>query len=250
MPYARKVIDEPLEGPASDRRPQSGAHRILVIDDDRDLCELLVLALTGDGYSVDCGINCGEALSRLQEQRYGLVISDYELPDGTAATWMGRATRAGLLEGTPVLIATGHPDPHGVGRSVILRKPFDLQQLLPQVRRMAEGGGAARKKGRRDHASDAGRPVELVLYVTTGTVASEKALEHLGQLTDRFRAGTYSVVVRDVAAHAKEAEEDQVVFTPTLVKRHPMPPTWVVGDLTRQEHLAGLLEFWGGSAHD
>ena len=76
------------------------SRRILVIDDDRDLCaSSSVLALTGDGYSVDCGLSCGEALSRLQEQRYGLVISDYELPDGTAATWMGRATRAGLLEG-------------------------------------------------------------------------------------------------------------------------------------------------------
>jgi CheY-like chemotaxis protein len=225
------------------------AGRILVIDDDRDVCELLAVALTGDGYTVDCGLSCEEALSHLRRERYGLVITDYELPDGTAPTWMRTATRAGLLEGTPVLMATGHPDPRGVGRSEILRKPFDLEQLQRQVRRMVDGGVAAQEGAHPGLGPATGPVVELVLYVTPGTAASEKAQQHLTELTDGLPRGTCSVAVRDVAAHAEEAEKDHVIFTPTLVKRHPLPPTWVVGDLSHREHLAGLLKFWGGSIH-
>ena len=234
--------------PGSRRPAQAGARRVLVIDGDRDMCELLVLALTKDGYSVDCGLSCQEALGRLKERRYGLVISDYELPDGTAATWIAQATRAGWLKSAPVLIATAHPDPPEVGHLEILRKPFDLEQLLHQVRRITELGRAARRAKRDRPFSE--RTVELVLYVTAGTIASERAQHHIGVLTRGCAAGTCSFVVREVTVHSGEAEADHIVFTPTLVKRHPGPPTWVIGDQALQAQLAALLEVWGVTGHE
>jgi DNA-binding response OmpR family regulator len=242
--------DESLQGPigpGAGRRAQGGARRILVVDDDRDMCELLVLALTRDGYRVDCGLTCEEALARLGAHRYGLVISDYELPDGNAATWIRQATSAGQLTSTPVLIATAHPDPPELRHLDIVRKPFDPDQLLQQVRRMTERSRTRRRTRRPERALPDGA-VELVLYVTAGAKACENAQQQLGDLTRHVSEGTLSLLILDVATHSEEAEEDKVVFTPTLVKRQPGPSTWVVGDLSLKAQLEGLLEIWGVTA--
>jgi DNA-binding response OmpR family regulator len=242
--------DESLQGPigpGAGRRAQGGARRILVVDDDRDMCELLVLALTRDGYTVDCGLSCEEALARLGAHRYGLVISDYELRDGNAATWIRQATSAGQLTSTPVLIATAHPDPSELRHLDLVRKPFDPEQLLQQVRLMTELSRTRRRTKRLEHPIPDGA-VELVLYVTAGTTASENAQQQLGDLTRHLSVETLSLLILDVATHSEEAEADRVVFTPTLVKRRPAPPTWVIGDLSLKAQLKGLLEIWGVTA--
>lgn len=237
----------PLQGPISPdrgRRPQAGTRRLLIIDGNRDVCEMLALALTNDGYTVDCGFSGRDALALLGKHRYGLVIGDYELPDGTAASWIAAATRGGLLESTPILIETAHPDPQGIETFEVLRRPFVPDQLLQQVRRMVERGRARRRRKR--PAPAASQPVvELVLYVSPGVTASEDARRHLEELTARCADGSHSLTVLDVALHGEEAEADKVVFTPTLVKRRPPPETWVVGDMSVRDQLDGLFEVWG-----
>jgi len=51
--------------------------------------------------------------------------------------------------------------------------------------------------------------------------------------------------VRDVAKEPAGAEEDQVVFTPTLVKRGPGPRAWVLGDLADAAVVIELLKMCG-----
>ena len=43
------------------------------------------------------------------------------------------------------------------------------------------------------------------------------------------------------------ADEDAVVFTPTLVKRAPGPKTWIIGNLNQPDLLIDLLEVSGVS---
>jgi len=49
----------------------------------------------------------------------------------------------------------------------------------------------------------------------------------------------------DVADEPLAGEEDQVVFTPTLVKRSPPPRAWVVGDLSDHSVVVTLLDMAG-----
>jgi hypothetical protein len=54
-----------------------------------------------------------------------------------------------------------------------------------------------------------------------------------------FDAARIRFEVLDVTSAAEQAERDRVLFTPTLVKRRPGPPAWLVGDTGVQ--LVGTL---------
>ncbi|HUM17771.1 MAG TPA: response regulator [Candidatus Nitrosotalea sp.] len=61
----------------ADERP---ARRILVVDDDAVLREVLTAALSGDGYEVVAACDGSEALALLERQPYDLVLSDLRMP--------------------------------------------------------------------------------------------------------------------------------------------------------------------------
>jgi two-component system response regulator PilR (NtrC family) len=56
---------------------------VLVIDDERDIRELLTITLGRMGLVVDTASNVGEAKQRLTESRYALCFTDMRLPDGS-----------------------------------------------------------------------------------------------------------------------------------------------------------------------
>jgi len=57
--------------------------RILIVDDDQDLCGLLSRYLDGKGYQTESYYSGSEALNILKKEKYHLVLIDYRLPDGT-----------------------------------------------------------------------------------------------------------------------------------------------------------------------
>ena len=57
--------------------------RILFVDDDPGLSEVVELLLTGEGYAVVCASSVKAGLERLRRTRIDLVITDLRLPDGT-----------------------------------------------------------------------------------------------------------------------------------------------------------------------
>jgi CheY-like chemotaxis protein len=56
------------------------ARRILIVDDDAALREVLRVALAADGYDVDGAGDGTEALALLERQPYDLVLSDLQMP--------------------------------------------------------------------------------------------------------------------------------------------------------------------------
>jgi len=59
---------------------ERGTRRILVVDDDDALREVLTVALTRDGHTVDGASDGTEALALLDRQPYDLVLSDLRMP--------------------------------------------------------------------------------------------------------------------------------------------------------------------------
>ena len=51
--------------------------------------------------------------------------------------------------------------------------------------------------------------------------------------------------IADVSRETSEATRDRVIFTPTLVKRRPGPPVWIVGDLAHGDVVHDLLHLCG-----
>ena len=90
-------------------------------------------------------------------------------------------------------------------------------------------------------------PVDLVLYVSASSRYAQIAQRNCRTLLDQFDRRHVTFEVCDIGKHPERAEEDSVCYTPMLVKRHPLPRTYVVGDLSNADPLVDLLESCGMS---
>ena len=111
---------------------------ILVVDDDdviRDtLCELLSAA-----YSCQTADTAEEALTKLQAQRFDVVLTDISMPGLSGKELLSRVVQ--LYPGTPVIIISGVSDQEqaeslmSLGASDYLLKPFRLEVVEASVKR-------------------------------------------------------------------------------------------------------------------
>jgi circadian clock protein KaiB len=72
--------------------------------------------------------------------------------------------------------------------------------------------------------------IELALYVSPTSAACLKVRGDIENVLKAYDAGRVRFEVLDISQDVRRAEEDRVIFTPTLVKRRPGPPAWFVGD--------------------
>lgn len=82
--------------------------KILIIDDDKDLCFLLNQFLCRKGYEVTVKYSGEEALEYLQHARPDLIICDLRLEDIDGITLLGKVKQK--YTDLPVIIITGHSD--------------------------------------------------------------------------------------------------------------------------------------------
>lgn len=81
----------------------------------------------------------------------------------------------------------------------------------------------------------------LELFVVGHSSKAEKAEQNLRRLCEAKLAGRYELRITDVLEDADAAEAANIVATPALVRRTPLPVRVVVGDLSqRRELLYGL----------
>ena len=87
---------------------QSNNYKILLIDDDQGILNALAMLLENWGYSVDCAETAEEGVSKFNSTEYGLVISDYRLPNQKT----GLDVINNIKNATPAILLTGEVDPN------------------------------------------------------------------------------------------------------------------------------------------
>ena len=81
----------------------------------------------------------------------------------------------------------------------------------------------------------------LRLYVAGNTKKSANAILNLRKVCEEHLQGRYQLEVIDIYQQPSEARSDDIIATPTLVKRLPLPIRRIIGDLTELERiLVGL----------
>jgi CheY-like chemotaxis protein len=226
---------------ATGRRP-----RILVVDDNADVRQLLRAAFEMEGHEVVEAATAREGLKRLEEAGYNLILTDYAMPGGTGTWMLDEAVRRGLMDRTVALVLTAHPDVGDLENVAVIAKPFDLDRLLDQVRALLDDDAL------RQAHMDSAVPyrVELVLYVSSASAASIQARRNLERLLTRFDGSQVKFTVCDLVRDPSAGDSDRIAFTPTLVKRYPEPRMWVVGNLKEPEIVADLLRACGVDANE
>jgi DNA-binding response OmpR family regulator len=114
------------------RKRKLAEERILLVEDERELRELLAIGLRRAGYTVDVAATAAEAQQLIEAQSYALVIADWLLPDGNGIDLADRA----LEHGAKTLIISGYLFglPAGAARRhFLLRKPFSIDDLVVAV---------------------------------------------------------------------------------------------------------------------
>ncbi len=82
----------------------------------------------------------------------------------------------------------------------------------------------------------------LRLFVTGTTPRSARAIQNIRAICEEKLQGRYRLEVIDIYQHPELARPEQVLVTPTLVKRLPAPMRRLIGDLSDYERVLASLD--------
>src|ERR1700746_2704612 len=158
--------------------------RLLVVEDEARIAELLGAALTRAGFAVDAVRGCEAARAAFAGATYDAAILDLGLPDGDGLTLLGELRSRGNQ--TPILVLTARDAIEDrvsgldTGADDYLIKPFATTELVARIKallrppRRGPRSGVARRQ-RRLRYDWAGRPGGLYL-----AAASASRMRHSG----------------------------------------------------------------------
>ena len=112
--------------------------RILVVDDEFGIAEVLQSALTDAGYDVTLAINGRQGLERVKEARPDLVILDFMMPVLDGPGMLRGMKNTPELSDIPAILMSSLPEPAVTQEASglyagFLRKPFHLRAVLELV---------------------------------------------------------------------------------------------------------------------
>ncbi|MFH1538128.1 MAG: response regulator [bacterium] len=114
--------------------------KVLVVDDDKDIRDVIGVLMEMDGHSVSLAANYNEALSKVECELFDLVITDYRMPrmHGLYLLEMIKDINPHL----PVIIITAYQtdemkkEARKKGVDLLMTKPFEYGDLLAGVKKV------------------------------------------------------------------------------------------------------------------
>jgi DNA-binding response OmpR family regulator len=115
--------------------------RILVVEDDRDLADMMSWVLTAAGFEVTTALNGAAGLEALSRLPHCVVILDLMMPDVDGIEFRRRQQVHPIGNAAPVLVVSGRHDAArvaaGMGVAGFLPKPFTPDDLVAAVSKIA-----------------------------------------------------------------------------------------------------------------
>lgn len=111
-----------------------GDSRVLVVEDDPDVGEMMRLTLETSGYDVELVTNGADALAAVKRRRPGLMILDLVMPVMNGWEVIRQLTARGL-EALPVCVVSAVGENVPTVAVATLRKPFEVDALRAIVDR-------------------------------------------------------------------------------------------------------------------
>jgi len=119
--------------------------KILIVDDEPDICEGIASFLTDAGYQTSVATRGQEAFDKIIQEKPDLAILDIALPDLDGTVLYENLRKNPAAQGTRIMfltaLASGAPDQlQGIDRDdyTILAKPVKFEALEAEIRRLLE----------------------------------------------------------------------------------------------------------------
>lgn len=189
---------------------------ILVVEDDRELQDLLSTVLSGDGREVVVAGTAEEGEAVLAGRHVSLVILDLILPDTDGRTLLKRLRARGATANLPVICVSArtgpatHAECYSLGADSFIEKPFDPQVLSSDValrlQRAAEMEQESHRDGLTGLLNRAGFLDVLEAAAPKGACTLLMAeMDGFRQLSQRYGWGTAERIVYQVSQELRRA---------------------------------------------
>ena len=142
-----------VTGPADAPRPG----RVLVIEDEQDVAELIRYNLAKEGYEVRVVANGVDGLKQARESRPDMILLDIMVPQLNGWEVCRRLKQEPDTREVPVIMVTGRVEEGDkvlgfeMGADDYVTKPFSPRELLARMRAVIRRGKSAESPGRRIH---------------------------------------------------------------------------------------------------
>lgn len=113
--------------------------KILVVDDEEDICEILKFNLENSGFVVDTANSGGEALAMTQEE-YSLFLLDVMMEDMSGFSLAAQLRKRPELQSIPIIFITARNGENDVltgfniGADDYICKPFRISEVIARVK--------------------------------------------------------------------------------------------------------------------
>jgi DNA-binding response OmpR family regulator len=112
--------------------------RVLLVDDDPDICRFLAMLLEIEGFAPETAMRADEALSACDREAPAAILMDIAMPEVDGLELCRILRERGVA--CPILVVSARPG-HELGRKALeagadefIRKPFDNADLLARLR--------------------------------------------------------------------------------------------------------------------
>jgi two-component system response regulator HydG len=180
--------------------------KVLIVDDDTSMCELLAEGLVQHGYEAHWNASPQEALAQLSRQDFDVVLTDINMRDMSGLELCQKATEAHPQ--LPVIVITAFGSMETAVQAIragaydFITKPFDIDVVAIAIERAVKHGVLTREVQRLQRAVDESRRFDELLGASPAMKEVYDLLERVGESESTVLVSGESGTGKELVARA------------------------------------------------
>ncbi len=172
--------------------------RILIVDDEKKICEILMEILEQEGYEVSAVYNATDALKKMERQVFSMCLLDIKLPDLDGLSLLKKIKEQ--WPGLPVVVISAYGtvssavDALKSGADDFIEKPLEAARIIKTVRHIQE----------KQELLEVSRTFREEMAQRHRIIGESAEIAQLQQLIDRVAAAESSVLILGESGVGKE----------------------------------------------